>query len=95
MPLFFRNSNSSFPGVGALDNDLAPTGMHEPRVFQHPTSLTEIRQLWRDVCEGELGCGGYVIVLAGDPACRLAKPPVALAPVYRPPYIDAVPYGVC
>lgn len=27
--------------------------MHEPRIFQHTTSLTDIRQLWREICEGE------------------------------------------
>ncbi|CAM9619192.1 unnamed protein product, partial [Ectocarpus sp. 12 AP-2014] len=42
------------PFLTACFTELRAKGMHEPRVFQHPTSLTEIRQLWRDVCEDGL-----------------------------------------
>ncbi|CAM9714505.1 unnamed protein product, partial [Pylaiella littoralis] len=39
------------PFLSACFTELRAKGMHEPRVFTHPTSLTEIRQLWRDVCD--------------------------------------------
>ncbi|CAM9983350.1 unnamed protein product [Ectocarpus sp. 6 AP-2014] len=46
--------------------------MHEPRVFQHPTSLTEIRQLWRDVCEGELSAAAAAVLDAEGAAAAAA-----------------------